>query len=81
MEKWNVIGYQHVEFDTTDGKHISGTNLYLCREQDRVVGSECMRIFVTPAKMDCNEKDIPIGGTAEIIYNRYGKVGSVNFSF
>lgn len=81
MEKWNVIGYQHVEFDTTDGKHISGTCLYLCREWLKVVGSECMKLFVTRAKMDCDEKDIPIGGTAEITYNRFGKPACVTFSF
>lgn len=81
MEKWNVIGYQHVEFDTTDGKHISGTSLYLCRERPKVVGSECMKLFVTPAKMACDEKDIPIGGTADITYNRFGKPDCVTFSY
>lgn len=81
MEKWNVIGYQHVEFDTTDGKHISGTTLFLCRERQNVVGSECCKLFVTRSKMDCDEKDIPIGGTADITFNRYGKPACVTFSF
>lgn len=81
MEKWNVIGYQHVEFDTSDGKHISGTFLYLCRERKKVVGSECCKVFVTPSKIDCDEKDIPIGGSASITFNRYGKPESVSFSY
>lgn len=81
MEKWNVLGYKHIEFDTADGKHIVGTNLYLCRDRDGVIGSECCKVFVTPAKIDCEEKDIPIGGSASITFNRYGKPESVSISF
>lgn len=81
MEKWNVIGYQHVEFDTSDGKHISGTNLFLCRQRPKVVGSECWKVFVTPDKMDCDENDIPIDGIVDISFNRYGKPEHVTFSF
>lgn len=79
MEEWNVIGYRHVEFDGTDGKHISGTTLYLCRESPKVLGSECLKLFVTPDKMDCAECDIPIGGGVKVTFNRFGKVDCVKF--
>lgn len=81
MEAWNVIGYRHVEFDTTDGKHIAGTTLYLTRESPKVLGSECFKLFVTPDKMDCSENDIPIGGKVQITFNRFGKPDRVSFYF
>ena len=80
MENWYVVGYQHVEFDTKDGKHIVGTNLFLCRERPNVVGSECCRLFVSSDKLGREEKDIPITGDVAISFNRYGKPDSLTFS-
>lgn len=80
MEKWNVLGYKHVEFDTADGKHIAGTNLYLCRDRDGVIGSECCKLFISDGKLGRAEKEIPIGYNVEISYNRYGKPESITFN-
>lgn len=79
METWNVIGYRHTEFDTQDGKHISGTKLYLTRDLSSGVGQECYSLFATARVMDCPETEIPIGGKATISYNRFGKPDCITF--
>lgn len=70
-----VIGIQHSEFDTRDGKHVSGMFLYLSEVRNNVEGVATERIFLSNAKVG----DYPpmIGDEIKVNYNRFGKVDNI----
>lgn len=71
-----VVGFRKTEFTAKDtGELISGYNLFLLGPQEHVEGEACERVFLSEKKMG---DYLPIiGDDIRVIYNRYGKVSSV----
>ena len=78
MEKWNLVGWQHSEFDTKDGNHIVGTTLYVQREDRRTTGVQCDHFFGTDRKMTFTEAEISLGMPLYVSFNRWGKPGYIS---
>lgn len=77
FEKWRVIGFRKVNFtDPETKKKVEGFSLYLVRpgEGDNFAGDEAQKIFISSEYVDY---DPVLGDTIQLIYNRYGKVSSV----
>lgn len=73
-----VIGFKKSEFDTQDGKHISGYNLYCTYPLDKGEGEGVERLFMTSDKLiDCGYAP-NVGDEIRVEYNRYGKPAAVS---
>lgn len=72
--KGRALGTQKVDFNTQDGKHISGTKLHWAFPDDNVEGEAVEAVFL--------REDIPLpalrpGQGIEVEYNRRGRVIAV----
>lgn len=68
-----VIGVQPVNFTGSDGRQVTGHNLYVTYPSDRVEGVVSMKVFI-PSRIVF----VPnVGDEIDIIYNRYGKVHDI----
>lgn len=75
-----VIGYRESDFNTTDGKHISGYNIYCSYALEKGVGEGVERLFMTTDKLlACGYKP-EIGDHIKVIYNRYGKPAAIDLA-
>lgn len=70
-----VIGYQRSQFKAKDNSDISGYFIFLSEEKPTVVGIETFRIFVSDRKLGSYLPNL--GDDLRVLYNRYGKVDSV----
>lgn len=71
----NVIGIQRLDFDTNDGGHIEGTNLFCAYKDDNVEGMKAERFFV---KKEIElPKQIQAGDKLNIFFNQKGRVEAV----
>lgn len=72
----NVIGIQRLDFDTNDGGHIEGANLFVAFKDDNVVeGMKTERFFV---KKEIElPKQIQAGDKLNIFFNQKGRVETV----
>ena len=71
----NVIGIQRLDFDTNDGGHIEGTNLYCAFNDDNCEGMKTDRFFVKK-EIDL-PKQIQPGDKLNIFFNQKGRVEAV----
>ena len=77
MEQWTVYGFKKINFKDKTGKQISGFNLFLVREplpDSGITGSEVMKLFISSDYVTYTPK---VADVVNLIYNRYGKVGSI----
>ena len=77
MEKWQVVGYRDVDFkDQRTGKSVTGYSLFLEREPetDKIHGVETQKIFISGDYVDYEPA---VGDLIGILFNRYGKVQSI----
>lgn len=77
MEKWKVVGYREVDFkDQRTNKEVIGYSLFLEREPetDKIRGVEVQKIFISGDYVDYEPV---VGETIGIMFNRYGKVQSI----
>lgn len=72
-----VIGYRKSEFDTSDGKHISGFNIYCSYPLEKGHGDGCDRLFVTDEKLAQSGYIPSVGDTINVLYNKYGKPAGI----
>lgn len=72
-----VIGYRKVSFKGEDGVQISGVSLYVTWIDEHVEGVACEKIFVSEAKLEGHK--VFVGESVRIHYNRYGKIGSLEW--
>ncbi len=71
-----LVGYRRSSFPAKDtGEVISGYNLFLTGVADNVVGVAVERVFLSDRKL--GDYKPQLGDTIELVYNRYGKVGSI----
>lgn len=71
-----VLGKKSVSFTASDGKEITGTTLYLGYEAEGVEGMAADKVFISAAKMP--KKEILVGSDVDVLFNRYGKVETIN---
>lgn len=77
MEKWQVDGFREVSFtDAKTKKDVEGFTLFLSRspEDDKIVGRECQKLFISSEYVEYVPE---LGDQIMLLYNRYGKVGSI----
>lgn len=77
MEQWDVVGYRKVNFkDEKSGQQVEGYTLYLQRSpvDKEIEGLECCKIFISSRYV---AYEPVVGDRIQLIYNRYGKIGSV----
>lgn len=77
MEDFTLVGIRIVRFNGSDGKPVSGVNLYYTYEHEQCEGVCTDRIFLTDDKFSKLSFVPGIGGHFRIIYNRYGKIADV----
>lgn len=68
-----IIGYRKSEFDTQDGKHISGYNIYCTYPLEHGEGEGCDRLFLTMDKLAACGYTPVVGDSIKVEYNRFGK--------
>lgn len=68
-----IIGIRPSSFTGTDGKQVSGQNIYLTYPLESGEGSGAERVFVTREKLDHWLYRPKVGDEVEVVYNRYGK--------
>ena len=69
-----IVGIRrNFSFLTKDGKEISGSNIYITRDQEGVEGLMCEKYFLN-SKFDTTP--LKPGVDIELFFNRYGKVDS-----
>lgn len=77
MYKCKVIGYQKIDFkDQKTGNRVQGYNLFLTSEpdNDKIVGVKCEKLFIASQYVDYSPV---LNDEIVILYNRYGKVSSI----
>lgn len=77
MEKWHVVGYREVNFkDARTNKDVVGYTLFLERESEdkKIHGIEVQKIFISADYVDYEPA---VGDDIGILFNRYGKVNSI----
>ena len=73
-----VVGMQDMSFDTKEGSHIDGTNLFCLAPNPNIEGLEALRIFVPrtvgiPKGLELNKK-------VNIDFNHKGKIAGINLN-
>lgn len=77
MEIWDVIGVRKVNFkDEKSGQQVEGYTLFLQRipVDKEIEGTECCKQFISSRYVDYTPV---VGDRIQLIYNRYGKIGSI----
>lgn len=73
-----VIGYKRNDFDTDDGKRITGVSVYLATN---IVGDgegkAVERVYLTDTKLQSCGYTPKVGDKVTTQYNRYGKVSAI----
>lgn len=75
-----VIGYRKTGFDTKDGKHIDGYNIYCAYPLDKGEGDGAERLFMTVDKLLGCGYNPTVGDNIVVRYNRYGKPDSIELA-
>lgn len=68
-----IIGIRPSSFTGTDGKTVSGQNIYLTYPLENGEGCGAERVFVTRDKLERWPYYPKVGDEVEVVYNRYGK--------
>lgn len=72
-----IIGVRFLDFKASDGKQISGVNIWATEERHNVHGLVAEKFFLSSQNlnyMGINPSDIVVGANMTVMYNRYGKV-------
>lgn len=76
-----IIGYRRNDFTTSDGKQITGSNIYIATEIDprRGAGVSVERQYLSDAKLAKEGIDLAelMDREVKVYYNRYGRVDSI----
>lgn len=72
-----VIGYRKSDFDTKDGNHITGYNLYLSEPLQKGEGVSGERVYITDKVLEESGYKPHVGDEVRLDYNRFGKVSGV----
>lgn len=72
-----IIGIRPSSFTGTDGKRVSGQNIYLIYPLENGEGHGAERVFVTVEKLSLWPYRPAVGDEVEVVYNRYGKCSEI----
>ena len=74
--KGQIIGIRSVDFtDSSTGKAIVGTTMYVGKKNPYVRGLEPKKIFLN-SSIDCSE--FKVNDMVDVSFNEYGKVDSIS---
>ena len=72
-----IIGVRFLDFIGSDGKKVSGVNIWATEERKNVDGVVAEKFFLSTQNlnyMGINPSDIVVGAYMTVMYNRYGKI-------
>lgn len=77
-----IIGIENLSFKGSDGTQIDGVTIYGTEPIDpkRGDGERAERFFMSKAKLAALDFTPAPGQTAEVFYNRFGKVATLRLS-
>lgn len=68
-----IIGIRPSKFTGTDGKEVSGTNIYMTYPLDKGTGLGAERVYITDNKLAQWSYKPVVGDEVTVEYNRFGK--------
>lgn len=71
-----VVGKQEMSFETKDGSHVEGTNLFGLTSNPNVNGLEALKVFV-PRTIEI-PKGLELNKKVNIDFNHKGKIVGIN---
>lgn len=71
-----LLGVQELDFTSTSGNQIQGNNIFVCFEQDGIIGHRTEKFFLKK-EITLPEK-IKINDSINIFFNHKGKVEAIN---
>lgn len=76
-----IIGYRRNDFNTRDGKSVTGYNVYIATDIDprRGAGVSVERQYLSDAKLAKEKIDLAslLDREIRVYYNRYGRLDSI----
>ena len=72
---FEIIGMKRCDFDTRDGKHISGVKLYLARDLENGSGRETDAVCISDRLL--SGESFQLVDCVGILYNKFGRVAGV----
>ena len=71
-----VVGKQEMSFETKDGSHVEGTNIFALTSNPNVNGFEALKVFV-PKTIEI-PKGLELNKKVNIDFNHKGKIVGIN---
>lgn len=78
MEKVKIVGKRSVSFVADDGKQISGSTLYITREDANVEGLVADKMFIGINRLSELTAPAKVGTEVLVEYNSRGKVADLH---
>lgn len=77
MEIYTLVGMRDVDFKAQDGGQVTGWNFFFTYEDAHITGVGVEKVFIGNKTFN-NLSFVPqIGGTCQLLYNKYGKVADI----
>lgn len=73
-----IVGKQKMSFDTKDGSHIEGTNLFCLASNPNIEGLEAMKLFV-PKEIEI-PKELELNKKVHIDFTHRGKIEAIRIN-
>lgn len=74
---YTLVGMKDSDFKGSDGKQVTGINLYFTYEDETVKGVATERVFVHSDRVLKLSFMPEIGGSCDLRYNKYGKISDI----
>ena len=76
--KYMLVGIRPTEFDTKDGKHIDGVNIFVSYDDINTKGQATDKFFILKENFNKELNDL-LGVEIDIQFNRYGKLSNITY--
>lgn len=73
-----VVGLQEMSFDTKEGSHIEGTNLFCLAPNNNINGLEALKLFVP--KTVAIPKGLELNKKVNLDFNHKGRITDININ-
>lgn len=74
---YEIIGIRPVDFTSKEGNHITGYTIFIAGEDDHTRGRYTDKFFMSAQKWDNLPYIFDVGDRINLLYNRYGKVQTI----
>lgn len=71
-----VVGIKKISFDTRDGSHVEGTNLFCLANNPNIDGLEAMKLYV-PIEIEI-PKGLELNKKVNVDFNQKGKIQQIS---